>query len=398
MGAAPRAGRGRPLRFLALVAIVWVGIRVAPLVPRVVPPLFARVSAPASAAAMPEWVRSGMCPAAPPTVSAPLPAAAPEPAPASCGLDLTPLLAGLRLVPVPVAVSVRAGARGAMAPGAGRGAPLQVPMIAWSLPSSPEGAGGEREPTYWVPSATSAAVPISPAALPAPGAGTPAAVAGQQAPPPQRVAPLSPRWRVSGWMIARPGTGIGAGPVAAQLGGSQAGARIAWSPVARARVALFGRVDAPMVGRGGELAVGAEWQPTRLPVRLVAEHRMGLAGQPGGPGVGVVAGGEQRVGPVRIEGYGQAGVINRGETEAYADGAMRVLRAVGKGGRSRWAVGVGAWGAAQRDGQRLDVGPTLITVIPVRGQNLRAALDWRQRVAGQVRPGSGPALSLGADF
>lgn len=396
MGVPPGAGRGRPLRFLALVAIVWLGIRVAPLIPRVVPPLFARVSAPAAAATMPEWVRSGMCPAAPPTVSAaaPVPPTAPEPAPASCGLDLTPLLAGLRLVPVPVAVPVRTGARGAIAAGGGHGAPLQVPMIAWSLP---EGTVTEGDPPHWVPSATSATVPI-PAALPAPGTGAPAAVVGQQAPPPQRVMPLAPRWRVSGWVIARPGTGIGAGPVAAQLGGSQAGARIAWSPVSRARVALFGRVDAPMVGRGGELAVGAEWQPTRLPVRLVAEQRMGLAGQPGGPGVGVIAGGEQRVGPVRVEGYGQAGVLNRGETEAYADGAVRVLRGIGKGGRSRWAVGVGAWGAAQRDGQRLDVGPTLITVIPVRGQNLRAALDWRQRVAGQVRPGSGPALSLGADF
>ncbi|WP_204317143.1 hypothetical protein, partial [Klebsiella aerogenes] len=29
---------------------------------------------------------------------------------------------------------------------------------------------------------------------------------------------------------------------------------------------------------------------------------------------------------------------------------------------------------------------------------LRIALDWRQRVAGEARPGSGPALTLGADF
>jgi hypothetical protein len=29
---------------------------------------------------------------------------------------------------------------------------------------------------------------------------------------------------------------------------------------------------------------------------------------------------------------------------------------------------------------------------------LRLGAEWRQRVAGKAKPGSGPALSLGADF
>jgi hypothetical protein len=29
---------------------------------------------------------------------------------------------------------------------------------------------------------------------------------------------------------------------------------------------------------------------------------------------------------------------------------------------------------------------------------VRLSIDWRQRIAGRARPGSGPALSIGSDF
>ncbi|MDF7777793.1 hypothetical protein P1X14_21235, partial [Sphingomonas sp. AOB5] len=64
----------------------------------------------------------------------------------------------------------------------------------------------------------------------------------------------------------------------------------------------------------------------------------------------------------------------------------------------RLSLGGGIWGAAQRDAQRLDIGPSAALAVPVAGQNLRIALDWRQRVAGDARPGSGLALTIGSDF
>jgi hypothetical protein len=36
--------------------------------------------------------------------------------------------------------------------------------------------------------------------------------------------------------------------------------------------------------------------------------------------------------------------------------------------------------------------------LPVRSHSLRLSLDWRERVAGNAMPRSGPALTLGADF
>ena len=44
---------------------------------------------------------------------------------------------------------------------------------------------------------------------------------------------------------------------------------------------------------------------------------------------------------------------------------------------------------------RVDVGPRVS--MPV-GRGMRVHVDWRQRVAGSAAPGSGPALTLAADF
>ncbi|MBS0285465.1 MAG: hypothetical protein JSS15_13700, partial [Proteobacteria bacterium] len=58
---------------------------------------------------------------------------------------------------------------------------------------------------------------------------------------------------------------------------------------------------------------------------------------------------------------------------------------------------LGAWGGAQRGAARLDVGPAAGVAVPA-AMPLRISLEWRQRIAGDARPGSGPALSIGADF
>lgn len=208
------------------------------------------------------------------------------------------------------------------------------------------------------------------------------------------------RWSGNAWLVARGGSGIAPGVVAGQLGGSQAGVRIAYALDRKHRIALAGRVTTPLGPGLREAALGVEWQPTRLPVRLVAEERIALASGTNGPAIGVVGG----FGPIgmprgfRLEAYGQAGVIRRTDTEAYADGAVRVAHTLARIGTARLDLGAGAWGAAQRGAARLDIGPSLGLAFALGKQPLRLALDWRQRVAGDARPGSGPALVLGADF
>jgi hypothetical protein len=53
------------------------------------------------------------------------------------------------------------------------------------------------------------------------------------------------------------------------------------------------------------------------------------------------------------------------------------------------------WGGAQPGLYRIDAGPRV--TMRVR-DNLRVHLDWRQRLAGNAEPGSGPAITLAGDF
>ena len=81
-----------------------------------------------------------------------------------------------------------------------------------------------------------------------------------------------------------------------------------------------------------------------------------------------------------------------------SDGFAALSRQVARRGKARLDVGIGTWGGAQRGAARLDVGPSLGLVVPVANHNLRLTADWRQRIAGNARPDSGPALSIGTNF
>lgn len=329
-------GRGRPLRFLAMVAIVWTGARVAIL-----------------------WPQTGSLPAA---IEAALPFAKAEPRTA-------PVLARQ------VIVEKR---------------PVR-PTLAL-LPPSYRAPLGDDDPRVQL--ALMALAQYGEVEALAPFAvARPTSLPARAMPAPERLDPLPDRWSLSLWMVAR-GNG---GPVTApggQIGGGQAGARVAWLVAPRQRIAAYGRVTAPLSGKGREAALGLEWQPTRAPVRLIAERRFGIDGNPGGTGLGAIAGIDKEWRGFRLEAYGQAGAVLRRRAEPYADGAARGTRTVGSAGPVRLALGAGTWGAAQRDAQRLDIGPSATLAV----RNLRLALDWRQRVAGEARPGSGLALTLGADF
>jgi len=106
-------------------------------------------------------------------------------------------------------------------------------------------------------------------------------------------------------------------------------------------------------------------------------------------------GGERRLlaGRLRVEAYGQAGVVGIEERDLFADGLARASIVAG-----RAQVGVGIWGGAQPGAARLDAGPQASTRLSILGVDVRASAEWRLRVAGDAAPGSGPAVTLSTDF
>ncbi len=212
------------------------------------------------------------------------------------------------------------------------------------------------------------------------------------------VPPKPARWSASLWGVARDGTASAAD--AGQLGGSQAGIRVRYAIDEGRRLGLTARVAGPLRGEGADAAIGVDWRPLGSGVAVIVERRFALDDAPGGTAA-FVAGG---FGPTPLgggfaaEGYAQAGGVARERMEPFADGAMRVARAVGSVEGVAVTAGMGAWGGAQRETARLDIGPTLGAAVPVGGRNVRIAFDWRRRVAGNAAPGSGPALTIGSDF
>lgn len=325
-------GHGRPLRFLALVVTGWVGLRIVLL-----------------------WPQTGSLPDAIKAVLAPE---------TMKGTAATPETAAIAL---PHAIRERPATPVTRS----RTAPLATQQMLEVLP-----------PTIGVIQ---------------PGMVEPINIAPMLPPPPAQThfTPPPSRWSGSGWLMVRQGSGISTAP-GGQIGGSQGGIRIAYTIDRRRRVAVFGRFVTPLEGRGREATIAAEWQPTRAPVRIVAEHRFAIDGGTSGPALGLVTGGELGLpAGFGLETYGQAGVIRRDRTEPYADGAARATRRIPG---TPVSLGAGAWGAAQRGAARLDIGPSATVAVPIAGQRVRLAVDWRQRVAGDARPGSGVALTLGSDF
>ncbi|WP_029936712.1 hypothetical protein [Sphingomonas sp. UNC305MFCol5.2] len=336
-------GQGRPIRFLALVALGWVGVRIVLLW--------------SQTGSLPEAIRQAVplaSPAIPGAVAAP---AQVPPVPAVRTTHIPPVVGARRPFPRAMASVIAAD-------------PERVQMALLALVQ------------YGAP----AAIGVAAESLP---------MAAQ----PDRLPSSPDRWSASAWLVARPGIGLGAAPGTSQIGGGQAGVRVAYMLLPKQRLAAFARVVTPLRGRGAEASLGLEWQPTRAPVRLVAEQRFGLDGVKSGPGIGVIAGFD---GPVasgfRLESYGQAGTIRRNRTEPYADGAVRATHALAEAGGVRLALGGGVWGAAQRDAVRFDLGPSATLALPIGKRDVRLALDWRQRIAGDARPGSGLAFTLGSDF
>jgi hypothetical protein len=133
-----------------------------------------------------------------------------------------------------------------------------------------------------------------------------------------------------------------------------------------------------------------------IPVWITAERRQALGRFGGGRNAfAVFAEGGLHGEPMplgfTLDGYVQGGLVGFNSRDLFVDGGIAFTRPIYK----QFSGGFGIWGGAQPGLYRIDAGPRL--TMRVRG-NVRVHFDWRQRIAGNAQPGSGPAVTLAGDF
>jgi hypothetical protein len=207
------------------------------------------------------------------------------------------------------------------------------------------------------------------------------------------------RLQLTAWALlrGRQGQALGPGSLAngGQLGGSQAGARLTYNFTRQIAASL--RSSSEVGRRGGEVAAGMRIQPVSgLPVWVTAERRQRIGSLGGGRNAFALffeGGVYQRSLPWRfsLDAYLQGGVVGLHRRDRFIDGAVAVTRPVYR----NFSGGFGIWGGAQPGVYRVDAGPRV--TMNVRN-NIKVHVDWRQRLAGNPQPGSGPAITLAGDF
>jgi len=369
------------LRFLALAVIGWAGVRAystgsfpggsfhlidrseaktPPLVPTEFPPIDP------APAAQPDQVPAGGYPAAYGYGYPPMP----------------PMMVQGRLIPVPVYYGVqsvsmplpppRAAALTNIAPTPERGIYADLPPLDDSpLSQLASMSLGERQSRVSVP-----------------GQSTPALGSNR-----------IDRLQLTSWAMLRGRQGELLGPTSlasgGQLGGSQAGARLTYAFTRQIAASL--RTTSDVGRRGAEFAAGVRVQPlVSLPVWVTAERRQRLGQLSSGRNAWALfaeTGIYQRPMPwqFNLDAYLQTGVVGFKSRDWFVDGAMAFTRPVYK----NFSGGFGVWGGAQPGIYRVDSGPRV--TMQVR-KNIRMHLDYRQKIAGNAEPGSGPAITMAADF
>ena len=207
------------------------------------------------------------------------------------------------------------------------------------------------------------------------------------------------RLQLTTWALLRSQSpGIAGTPSLASggtLGASQAGARLSYN-FTRQVAATF-RSTSEVGRRGGELAAGVRIQPVRgIPLWFDAERRQRIGRYGGGRSAFALffeGGVYDRPMPYRflLDTYLQGGVVGFHSRDGFVDGGLTLTRPVYK----NFSAGFGVWGGAQPGIYRVDAGPRV--TMRVRN-NVRVHFDYRQRLAGNASPGSGPAVTLAGDF
>ena len=211
-------------------------------------------------------------------------------------------------------------------------------------------------------------------------------------------APLAKRFdrlQLSAWALLRGSPGPGALATGGTLGGSQVGARLSWnfSPSLAASLRSSSSVGGV---RYAEVAAGVRWKPlASVPIALNFERRQAINRWGGRNAFAVFAEGglyqTPMFGLANLDLYAQGGVVGLKRRDLFFDGAATFTRPVWK----NWSAGVGIWGGMQPGLYRVDAGPRLSMELR-RGIRLHA--DYRQRLAGEAAPSSGPALTIAGDF
>lgn len=376
------------LRFLALAVIGWAGIRTASLGKMPGTEMF---HIEGSEAKTTEIVPTQFPAIQPVEPSAPLlPADYPAPQPQ----PLVANAAALRYVQgaIGVPVSMRPGVVTVY-----QLPPAAPPPVLPPRPTRLAGAFPTPEPTYYSQLPPLDENPMSRlAALAGPVSHT-TAMQAQSTPliEPRKV----DRLQLSTWAILRSQqTGVAGSPSLAsggQLGASQAGARLIYNY--NRQISLAARLSSEVGRRGGEVAAGVRLRPlVNIPVWLTAERRQAVGRYGGGRNAFAVfleGGLYDRPLPwdFSFSTYLQTGVVGVKSRDWFVDGAFAATRPVFR----NFSAGFGVWGAAQPGVSRLDAGPRV--TMKVR-KNLKVHFDWRQKLVGNARPGSGPAITLSGDF
>jgi len=180
-----------------------------------------------------------------------------------------------------------------------------------------------------------------------------------------------------------------------QLSGSQAGLRLTYNLMRQIAASL--RTTTEVGRRGGELAGGIRVQPfVNFPAWVTVERRQQLGKYGGGRNAFALffeGGVYDRPMPFQfnLDAYLQGGVVGLHSRDRFVDGALTLTRPVYR----NFSAGLGVWGGAQPGLYRVDAGPRIS--MQVR-RNVRVHFDWRQRLAGNALPGSGPAVTLAGNF
>jgi hypothetical protein len=201
--------------------------------------------------------------------------------------------------------------------------------------------------------------------------------------------------QLTSWAMLRGVSQPGSLATGGTLGGSQAGVRLTYAFNRWLAASL--RTTSPLAGsRGAEAAAGIRLTPfASIPFAITAERRQAFGHGGGRSDFALFAEGGLYHRPMPLEfsldAYVQAGIVGVNSRDLFADGALALTRPVW----GRVSAGLGVWGGAQPGVYRVDAGPRVSVRLR---KNVYAHLDWRQRLAGRANPGSGPALTLAADF
>lgn len=214
------------------------------------------------------------------------------------------------------------------------------------------------------------------------------------------------RWSMDMWALWREDTTTPITSGRPSYGRSQVGAvlRYRLDPASRRATQLHLRATRALDGaKETDVALGASARPLAdVPLRLAAEARVSETDR--GTQLRGAAFAVTELPPIGLPGgltgeaYAQGGYVSGDFATAFIDGQARITGELAGTQDFTLTAGGGAWGGAQDDGGRLDIGPSAGVSFRLGRARGRIAADYRFRVAGDAQPASGPALTLTAGF